>query len=619
MEYNDVIFSLDIGTRTVIGVVGVNEDGKFKIIAAKIAEHKSRAMMDGQIHDIGEVTAVALKVKEELEEKTGLKFNKVSVAAAGRALKTKRIKLDINIDSTRNIDINTICGLEVEGIQRAKIELDKESKGDGITYYCVGHTVVSYYLNNYIMTSLLGHKGKSIGVDIIATFLPNTVIDSLYEVMGRLGLEISNLTLEPIAAINAAIPINLRLLNLVLVDIGAGTSDIAITQGGAVIAYAMVPFAGDEITEVICNDYLVDFNTAEKIKLSLDKKGEEVSYVDVLGSKRTIKKDEAIKAIEPVIDKLAETISSKIIEFNQKSPNAVFLVGGGSQIKGLSNLIAAYLKMQPDRVAIRNRDSVSNALGNIKKFKGPETITPLGIALTAMEQMGRDFFSVILNGRKIRMFNTKTQRVSDALIIVGFKPEKLIGKKGKDLRFQLNGEWKKVKGEYGKAASILVNGEISNLRTVLKNGDEIIIDAAEEGKAAKITIAEIMGYFGEKASVIVNGKPIEDGYVIKENDIILIENNDSDTSDAFLNDDEVATANALDDNSSKLKQITIRLNGKEKLISCSKDEIIFVDVFNYIDIDLNNAKGNFVLKLNGKNAAFTDGIKEGDSVDIYWE
>ena len=78
------------------------------------------------------------------------------------------------------------------------------------------------------------------------------------------GLEAGSLTLEPIAALTVAIPPQMRLLNLALVDIGAGTSDIAVVQRETIVAYAMVPVGGDEITERLAAEYLLDFNTAEK-------------------------------------------------------------------------------------------------------------------------------------------------------------------------------------------------------------------------------------------------------------------------------------------------------------------------------------------------------------------
>ena len=97
------------------------------------------------------------------------------------------------------------------------------------------------------------------------------------------------LTLEPIAAINVLIPPSMRRLNVALVDIGAGTSDIAMTDAGTVIAYGMVPIAGDEITEAISDQLLLDFPFAEKAKRELINQNV-ITVTDILGFETEISK-----------------------------------------------------------------------------------------------------------------------------------------------------------------------------------------------------------------------------------------------------------------------------------------------------------------------------------------
>ena len=86
---------------------------------------------------------------------------------------------------------------------------------------------------------------------MLATFLPEEVVDSLYAAVEQAGLYVTNLTLEPIAAMTVAIPEQYRLLNIGLIDFGAGTFDICIIIDGCVIAYGMIPAAGDELTEAL--------------------------------------------------------------------------------------------------------------------------------------------------------------------------------------------------------------------------------------------------------------------------------------------------------------------------------------------------------------------------------
>jgi len=527
----DLIFALDIGTRTVVGLVGVPDGDKLKILAVEINEHKNRAMLDGQIHDISLVADIVTEVKEKLENKLGLKLKRVAIAAAGRVLKTYNVRVERAFDSNKEITKDIISSIELEGVQNAQAELEFEQKEQEKTvFYCVGYSVISYYLNGYVISTLLGHKGNSVGVEVLATFLPHIVIDSLYTVMNRVGLEVTNLTLEPIAAINVCIPPNLRLLNLALVDIGAGTSDIAITKDGAVIGYSMAPIAGDEITEKIAHQYLVDFNTAESIKLTLnDESQPTVSFTDVLGTSRTVDKKEIYNGIYDSIVLLGETIANRISEYNKKAPNAIFCVGGGSQISGLTEVLADKLGLPHDRVVVRGRDFVQSVKYSGKKLAGPEAITPLGIAVNAMQSIENDFLSVTLNEKKIRLFNSKKLNVADSLILDGFDPRRLIGRSGKNLSFEINGEKKIVRGEHGKAAEIKVNGQLASMETPLKPGDNIEVKSAVDGISAKIFLTDLVDIKEKKitynnlkvdvtSSITINGKTETEDVPIREGD-----------------------------------------------------------------------------------------------------
>ena len=186
-----------------------------------------------------------------------------------------------------------------------------------------------YFLNDYEINNLEGHKGTKIAADVLATFLPEEVVSSLYSSVENAGLVVNNLTLEPIAAINVAIPENYRLLNIALVDVGAGTSDICITKDGSIIGYGMIPSAGDEMTECLIKKFLIDFNTAEKLKLVSPKK-KSVTYKDIMGISHKTTPDEIFSALESAKKNIAKKVAEKIIELNGgSSVSAVFIVGGG--------------------------------------------------------------------------------------------------------------------------------------------------------------------------------------------------------------------------------------------------------------------------------------------------
>ncbi|WP_265416620.1 cell division FtsA domain-containing protein [Alkalihalobacillus deserti] len=173
-------------------------------------------------------------------------------------------------------------------------------------------------------------------------------------------------------------------MNAALVDIGAGTSDIAITDENTVIAYGMVPVAGDEITEAISDHFLLDFSDAEKVKRELSIQ-ETVQITDILGLENTHKKSEVIDPIIDTIQDLALSISKEILKLNGKAPKAVMLVGGGSMTPHLPKLIAKALELPESRVAIRGADAIKLLKLNEASLYGPELVTPIGIAIAAKQ------------------------------------------------------------------------------------------------------------------------------------------------------------------------------------------------------------------------------------------
>ena len=128
-------------------------------------------------------------------------------------------------------------------------------------------------------------------------------------------MSVANLTLEPIAAINLAIPENYRMLNIALVDVGAGTSDICVTKDGTIAAYGMIPHAGDELTEPIVQQFLCDFDTAEQVKIdSVTEKT--VTFTDIMMIEHTIPAEEVWKYTDPVMEKITDEVAEKIKELN---------------------------------------------------------------------------------------------------------------------------------------------------------------------------------------------------------------------------------------------------------------------------------------------------------------
>lgn len=501
------VFGLDIGTRNIVGTVGYKTEDEFIVVAQCMMEHETRAMLDGQIHDIGRVGRTIKKVKDALEAQIEQPLTEVCIAAAGRVLKTVTTRIDYAFPEETVVSGEDIHTLDLLGIEKAQGIL-KEKNDTRYKFYCVGYSVVKYYLNDEIFSNLEGHKAETISEDIIVTFLPEDVVDGLYAAVGLAGLTVANMTLEPIAAINVAIPETFRMLNIALVDIGAGTSDISVTRDGSIIAYGMIPLAGDEITELIVQHYLVDFKTAEMIKLTSGTE-EEVTYKDIMLIEHTIPSEEVWELTEPVVDKMTTEVAAKIKELNgDKTVSAAFIVGGGGKIHGYTDMLADKLDIPRERVALRGEEVLQEVTFEQKEIKkDPLLVTPIGICLNYYDQKN-SFIMVRLNGERIKLYDNNHLTIVDAALQAGFPNEDLFPKRGKEIHYTVNGVNRVARGEAGESAAIFMNDRSVGINTPLEPNCDIVIEKSTKGEDAVLRIDQLEEYQGSTVSFIVNGRTI---------------------------------------------------------------------------------------------------------------
>ena len=502
-----LVFGLDIGTRSIVGTVGYRTGERFHVVAQCVREHETRAMLDGQIHDIHKVGATINEVKNYLEGKVGRQLKDVCIAAAGRVLRTITTHVEQEFPGDKEIDGEDIYALDSRGVEKAYEEF-LETNDTGLKFYCVGYSVVRYYLNHYPISNLEGHKAGTVGADIIATFLPDDVVDGLYKAVGLAGLEVVNLTLEPIAAIQVAIPEMYRMLNIALVDVGAGTSDISITKDGSIVAYGMIPIAGDALTEVIAKHCLVDFKTAEKIKRAAGEE-ESIEYKDILGLTQTISREKIAEVARPVIQDMTKRVADKIKELNgDKSVSAVFVVGGGGRLQGYTESLAEELDIQKERVAVRGEEVMQQiAFYEENARKDSLMVTPIGICLSFYEQ-SNNFIFVYFNDQRVKLYDNNKLAVVDAAMQAEFSNDGLFPKRGKELNYFVNGKPRITRGMLGEAAIIRVNGQDADIHTPIHANDQIKVIESTAGEPAALDINQLPEY-GAIMPVEVNEQKVE--------------------------------------------------------------------------------------------------------------
>lgn len=687
------VFGLDIGTRNVVGTVGYRtDDEKFTVIAQYIKQHETRAMLDGQIHDIGRVARTVSAVKAELERQIESPLYEVCIAAAGRVLKTVTTHVEMEYPEETIVQGEDIHTLHLLGVDKAQEEL-KQKNDTRYKFYCVGYSIVKYYLNDEVFISLEGHKAEFIGCDIIVTFLPEDVVDGLYSAVGQADLNVANMTLEPIAAINVAIPENFRMLNIALVDVGAGTSDISITKDGSIIAYGMIPHAGDELTEVIVQHYLVDFKMAESMKLQSTEL-DEITYEDIMSIPHTIPSTELWEVVAPTVDKITKEITEKIRQLNgDKSVSACFIVGGGGKIHGFTEKLAEHLGIVKERVALRGEEVLKEVIFEQEDIKkDPLLVTPIGICMNYYEQRN-NFIMVRFNGEILKLYDNNRLTVVDAAMAAEFPNEQIFPKRGKAINFTVNGASRIARGEAGESAVVTINGRVASINAPLEPNCEITIAPSTSGADAVYTVADLEEYNSDTVGFIVNGKMItcpkfvqvngslEPGsYEIQEGDVIetrnfytvgqvaefmdvevdmdhdiLVNNREADfgtlvyenfsiewtvlsfgvadepyerpvmpalEEESFVNGTEESVEAEVPvemPSEPEYEGIIVYVNG-EPVPMTGKKDYIFVDIFDRITFDLAAGGGRAIATLiNGKDAAFSERLQDGDQIDLYWK
>ena len=212
----------------------------------------------------------------------------------------------------------------------------------------------------------------------------------------------------------------------------------------------------------------------ENIKDDLEKSKEEKEnkkQIDI----NTLKKLQEIR-INNTLSNFQKKImlenKEKIKELNGgRSVSAVFVVGGGGKVNGYTTMLSDKLGIQAERVALRGKEVMQKIdFLDSSIEKDSLLVTPIGICLNFYEQ-NNNFVFVSFNGEKIKLYDNKHLKVTDAAIQAHFPNDGFFPKRGKELNFTVDGIKKIVRGEVGEGAQISVNGRPANIHTQIKKED----------------------------------------------------------------------------------------------------------------------------------------------------
>ncbi|MGQ9477712.1 MAG: cell division protein FtsA [Candidatus Bipolaricaulia bacterium] len=335
----ELVVGLDIGTTKVAALVGnVLEGGAIEIIGRGLAH--SRGLEKGVVVDIGETTASIRRAVEQAEKMADVKIQSVSVGIAGKHIKSINNSGTVSITRDNRIITREDVRRVLETAQAIQIPPDSQ----------LIHVIPRQYIvdGQDGITDPIGMTGMRLEVDVHIVTGAITAVHNIVRCVQNLGIGIENIVLQPLAASYAVLTSAEKELGVALLDIGGGTTDIAIFRGGDIWFSKILPIAGEHITNDITVGLRVPYEEAERIKkehgtVRADEiSGDERIEITTIGDeKKSIPRSKLAKIIEPRLEELFDLAMGEIEDagYHDLLPAGLVLTGGTALLDGICEFV----------------------------------------------------------------------------------------------------------------------------------------------------------------------------------------------------------------------------------------------------------------------------------------
>jgi len=391
MEYSDIIVGLDIGTTKIAVVVG-RKDEFDKIEILGLGKTESIGVMRGTVANIDKTVQSIKAAIEESEIKSNVEIANVSVGIAGQHIKSMQHRGSIIRD---NLD-DEITAQDIDSLIDNMHKLVMQP----------GEEIIDVIPQEFIIDGEQGIKEPigMAGVEIGANFHIITGLTSaaknIYKCVTKAGLEVSELVLEPLASADAVLGFDEKEAGVALVDIGGGTTDIAIFQDGIIRHTSVIPLGGNIITEDIKEGCTIIKSQAEALKVkfgsTLARENRDDEIVSIPGLRGRAPKEISLRNLASIIQARMEEIIENIIYeirnsgYEKKLIAGIVLTGGGAQMKHIAQL-TEFMTGMDTRIGYPN-EHLSNTVN--EELMSPMFATGVGLVIKGFsrieKEIGRD-------------------------------------------------------------------------------------------------------------------------------------------------------------------------------------------------------------------------------------
>lgn len=343
MENKQIAVGLDIGTTKIVAMIGKeNEFGKIEVLG--IGKAKSLGVKRGVVNNITQTIQSIQQAVEEAENVSGLKIDKVSVGIAGQHIRSIHHSDYI----TRNNPDEVIEEKDIEDL-KAQVHKLVMFPGEEIIHVLPQEFKVD---SQPEIKEPVGMYGARFEANFHVVVGQLSQIRNIGRCVTNAGLKLSNITLEPLASSEAVLSSEEKEAGVVLVDIGGGTTDVAVFKDGIIRHTAVIPFGGNVITEDIKEAFSIIEKQAELLKVkfgsTLPQANKDNEIVSIPGLRGREPKEITLKMLSSIIEarvrEIFEQVYVEIKKAGHETPNGkliagIVLTGGGAQLKHLKQAV----------------------------------------------------------------------------------------------------------------------------------------------------------------------------------------------------------------------------------------------------------------------------------------
>ncbi len=336
-DSKDLVVGLDIGTSKVVAVVAeMRPDGQYEIVG--LGQHESRGLKKGVVVNIETTVASIQHALEEAELMAGCKIRTVYTGIAGS-----------HIRSFNSIGMVAIKDKEVTDADVARV-IETAKAVNIPTDQQILHVLPQEFIidGQDDIREPIGMSGVRLDVKVHIVTGAVSAAQNIIKCVRRCGLEVQDLILQPLASSSAVLTDDEKELGVALVDIGGGTTDIAIFTGGSIRHTAVIPIAGDQITSDIAMALRTPTPDAEDIKIrhgiAKQSLADPSEHIEVPGigdrGPRSLSRQALAAVIEPRVEELFSFVQQAIREsgYEELLSSGIVITGGTSQLPGLAEL-----------------------------------------------------------------------------------------------------------------------------------------------------------------------------------------------------------------------------------------------------------------------------------------